>query len=76
MDHKQREAAYRLLAAIEANEITKEDAVVHGNWYFYLLEHLQADEQDYAERILTRNLYYGLLSGSAMTVVRIAFSPA
>ncbi len=27
MDQKQRAAAYRLLAAIEANEITKEDAM-------------------------------------------------
>ena len=46
MDQKQRAAAYRLLAAIEANEITKEDAIAHGNWYSYLLEHLQADEQE------------------------------
>ena len=46
MDQKQRAAAYRLLAAIEANEITKEDAIAHGNWYSYLLEHLQADEKE------------------------------
>ena len=46
LDQKQRAAAYRLLAAIEANEITKEDAIAHGNWYSYLLEHLKADEQE------------------------------
>ncbi len=46
LDQKQRAAAYRLLAAIEANEITKEDAVAYGNWYSYLLEHLKADEKE------------------------------
>jgi hypothetical protein len=49
LDQKQRAAAYRLLAAIEANEITKEDAIEHGNWYSYLLEHLKADEQECGE---------------------------
>ena len=46
MDQKQRAAAYRLLAAIEANEVAKEDAIAYGNWYSYLIEHLQADEQE------------------------------
>ena len=31
---------------MEANEITKEDAIEHGNWYLCLLEHLKADEQE------------------------------
>jgi len=49
LDQKQRAAAYRLLAAIEANEITKEDAVAYCNWYSYLLEHLKADEKECSE---------------------------
>ena len=49
MDQKYRAAAYRLLAAIGANEITKEDANAHCNWYSYLLEHLKADEQECVE---------------------------
>ena len=46
MDQKQRAAAYRLLAAIEANEVAKEDAIAYGNWYSHLLEHLKADGQE------------------------------
>ena len=49
MDQKQRAAAYRLLAAIEANEITKDDASPYARsmdclflmgWFFLSL-HIQ-----------------------------------
>ena len=46
MNAKQREAAYRLLAAVESDDELKEEVSDYGNWYHYLTEHLTATDDD------------------------------
>lgn len=46
MNPKQREAAYRLLAAVESDPELQQEANNYGNWYVYLIEHLRADDID------------------------------
>ena len=46
MNAKQREAAYRLLAAVELDDELKEEATDYGNWYSYLIRHLTDTDED------------------------------
>ena len=46
MNSKQREAAYRLLAAVYSDPELQEESKDYGNWYTSLLEHLSADDYD------------------------------
>ena len=46
MDQQQREAAYRLLAAVEQDPSLKEECHLYGNWYQHLYDHLQDQDQD------------------------------
>lgn len=46
MNAKQREAAYRLLAAVESDHSLKEEATDYGNWYSYLTKHLIDTDED------------------------------
>ena len=41
MDNKQREAAYRLLAAVEQDPQLKEECHLYGNWYQHLYDHIK-----------------------------------
>ena len=43
MDMNQKEAVYRLLASMEGDEETQEDAKNRGNWYEYLLAHINLE---------------------------------
>lgn len=46
MDNKQREAAYRLLAAVEQDPNFKEECILYGNWYQHLYDHLSDQDED------------------------------
>jgi hypothetical protein len=46
MNAKQREAAYRLLAAVDSDPELQQESKDYGNWYAYLLQHLRADDTD------------------------------
>ena len=46
MNAKQREAAYRLLAAVESDAELKEEAADYGDWYTYLYKHLSDSDLD------------------------------
>ena len=46
MDNKQREAAYRLLAAVDSDPELQQESKDYGSWYTFLLEHLRADDTD------------------------------
>ena len=46
MNSKQREAAYRLLAAVEADPELKKEAADYGNWYCFLYEHVTNTDPD------------------------------
>ena len=46
MNAKQREAAYRLLAAVESDPELKAEADTYGNWYQYLTKHLTETDDD------------------------------
>ena len=46
MNPKQREAAYRLLAAVESDPELQQESQDYGNWYSFLIEHLRADDKD------------------------------
>ena len=46
MNAKQREAAYRLLAAVESEPQLKEEAVDYGDWYQHLIQHLTDTDED------------------------------
>jgi len=45
MDMNQKAAVYRLLAAMEGDEETQEDAKNHGNWCEYLLNHINSEDE-------------------------------
>ena len=46
MNSKQREAAYRLLAAVESDPALKEEAADYGDWYIYLYKHISDSDPD------------------------------
>lgn len=46
MNSLQREAAYRLLAAVESDDAFKEEAADYGDWYSYLTQHLTDTDND------------------------------
>jgi hypothetical protein len=46
MDNKQREAAYRLLAAVEQDPSLKEECHLYGNWYQHLYDHVKERDED------------------------------
>jgi hypothetical protein len=46
MNSKQREAAYRLLAAIESDAELKAEAADYGDWHAYLMKHVQEQDND------------------------------
>lgn len=46
MDKQQREASYRLLAAVEKDKGLKEECHLYGNWYQHLYDHLKDKDQD------------------------------
>jgi hypothetical protein len=46
MNQKQREAAYRLLVAVDTDPELQQEAKDFGNWHSYLIEHLRADDTD------------------------------
>jgi hypothetical protein len=46
MNAKQREAAYRLLAAVESDPELKEEAADYGDWHSYLTQHLTDTDED------------------------------
>jgi hypothetical protein len=46
MNSKQREAAYRLLVAVESDAELKEEAADYGNWHAYLMQHVQDQDND------------------------------
>ena len=46
MNSKQREAAYRLLAAVESDDALKEEAADYGDWYSCLMQHVQDQDND------------------------------
>lgn len=43
MDMNQKAAVYRLLAAMEGDKEIQEEAKNHGNWYEYLLAHINLE---------------------------------
>ena len=45
MDMNQKAAVYRLLAAMEGDEETQDDAKNHGNWYQYLSDHINSEDE-------------------------------
>ena len=46
MNAKQREAAYRLLAAVESDAELKQEATDYGDWHAYLIKHLTDTDED------------------------------
>jgi len=46
MDQRQREAAYRLLAAVELDPELKDECCLYGNWYQHLYDHLSDKDED------------------------------
>ena len=46
MTPTQREAAYRLLAAVDSDPELQQESQDYGNWYTFLIEHLRADDTD------------------------------
>ena len=46
MNSKQREAAYRLLAAVKSDAQLKQEATNYGNWYAYLTKHVREQDKD------------------------------
>ena len=46
MNSEQREAAYRLLAAVEIDDELKEEAADYGDWYRFLTQHLTDTDND------------------------------
>ena len=46
MNSKQREAAYRLLAAVETDPELKEEATDYGDWHAHLMQHVQDQDND------------------------------
>lgn len=46
MNQQQREAAYRLLAAVEQDPELKEESKFYGQWYEHLYDHLNDRDDD------------------------------
>ena len=46
MNKQQREAAYRLLAAVEQDPELKKECELYASWYQHLYDHLQDTDED------------------------------